>query len=1313
MSLIKIPLIQRFSYLLLVGVILSTPLIALFPSSPAKAVSNNWGSDSYGALYYDATSTGLIEICNNSIAEGVAAPVKGTDGNPLCWVGAGPDGTPNVFPNSHFGFVSTQTGMDFVNISVDGCSQNESSAVVSLADGSNATNVSITGLGPTDGNAAQQTIINDNNTSGTPVQCNTGPGSAANQVINVNINYSGLGTDVTAGGGNDTLGPTPIILCTSISYCSNPQSVDYQSVQSSTATITKATAVLTGQFTGVAAGPWTVCIADITASPCQTITKVTGKALTLNFTGTAADASTLLNLNDQQGSTLPSCESSGFSLSWIMCPLIEGLAKATDGIYSDLVQPLLKTPPVVINQPANCTVTGSQAPPAGCDVAKTYQVWSDFRTYGDIFLVLALLGLVFGEIIGGGIIQAYTAKKMLPRILLAVVLINLSIYFVAALLDITNVLGSGLSDLITAPFSSAGAFYIHLNGGASGIGLFGFVGAAGAGIWALTLGPELIIMFLLFVLLPALFAMLAVLFTVIIRQGIIIFLVISSPLAFALYVLPNTEQYFKKWWHLLFTTLLVYPIIAVIFALANVLSVTLSDGAYQQNGGAATISQLVAMVAIVMPLFLIPFAFKMAGGIMGSIYGGLSSLGKKAVSGIQGDPRNENSLQNRWRNRARELGAKRGVSLRAYLGAKTTGEGSIDQSTRTGRFKHRVASRALNTLPDYARRMSDSNRKWKESIGGKDAAGDDTLELAYFAKKVDEDTDYTDASGNIQTLKKGHFYSQARDSEGKYKEYAAGDVAKSHGMYDGNASKIQYLMEYASGKVASDEEFYGVDADNNILYDPSKANEVDRTRMPMGSFMSNVPETLRNAKLGSTPARGAAIGTFFATANARRELKHTKMKADLSGWAPRDTPAFINEHAEVMSAYATANSKPSEVKALTYDYQALEQKRVAAQKGGPRLSSTEVRAYKQLQQIAPSYDEQLRNSMMQQRGKNGEIIVSSDQTVVSVGDDGAPVTSGALAGSGAPVMTAQAMQELVDYHRSLGKVDIDAEYPEYQLKREFPVRPAPPKPEDGDDTPPDDSPEPPSGPPSGPRPPSRPPSTGPDLPGGPLRRSRQGSSRVEDGTININHDTDTPLSTQETSEAIPPSSETKARPNRQQPKVISPKNLRNIPTPVRVSAGPTSTASVPPSSSSTQNGTPQQNIEPENTSRLELSSDIIDLDKNGNPHREDGKTMDRDQAEIAQSNADLIRGGLAERAKTPRPDNLQYVVPSPDIDHQGVSHVELSPDIMRLDKNGNPHRPDGTMMSNEEAEIAQSNADLIRGGLADRTENDNNETDKT
>jgi len=250
-----------------------------------------------------------------------------------------------------------------VNISVDGCSQNESSAVVSLADGSNATNVSITGLGPTDGNAAQQTIINDNNTSGTPVQCNTGPGSAANQVINVNINYSGLGTDVTAGGGNDTLGPTPIILCTSISYCSNPQSVDYQSVQSSTATITKATAVLTGQFTGVAAGPWTVCIADITASPCQTITKVTGKALTLNFTGTAADASTLLNLNDQQGSTLPSCESSGFSLSWIMCPLIEGLAKATDGIYSDLVQPLLKTPPVVINQPPIVLLLVRRLPP--------------------------------------------------------------------------------------------------------------------------------------------------------------------------------------------------------------------------------------------------------------------------------------------------------------------------------------------------------------------------------------------------------------------------------------------------------------------------------------------------------------------------------------------------------------------------------------------------------------------------------------------------------------------------------------------------------------------------------------------------------------------------------------------------------------------------------------------------------------------------------------------------------------------------------------------------------------------------------------
>ena len=40
------------------------------------------------------------------------------------------------------------------------------------------------------------------------------------------------------------------------------------------------------------------------------------------------------------GATKATCESTGTSLSWIMCPIINGLADASDQIYSSVIQPL-------------------------------------------------------------------------------------------------------------------------------------------------------------------------------------------------------------------------------------------------------------------------------------------------------------------------------------------------------------------------------------------------------------------------------------------------------------------------------------------------------------------------------------------------------------------------------------------------------------------------------------------------------------------------------------------------------------------------------------------------------------------------------------------------------------------------------------------------------------------------------------------------------------------------------------------------------------------------------------------------------------
>gem|GEM_PF-4169831 len=304
----------------------------------------------------------------------------------------------------------------------------------------------------------------------------------------------------------------------------------------------------------------------------------------------------------------PSCESSGYPLSWIICGIINGLADALDSIYSEIVEPLLETDPINLSNP-------------GDDPTNTYAVWSTFRIYGNIILVLALLVIVFGEAIGGGILDAYAVKKILPRLLIAVILVNLSIYIVALAVDVSNILGKGLESLIEAPFRGAASdgFKVSIGGGAGTIGFGALVlGGAAGGIWAAAFtGPFLQFLFLFF-LIPAFLTMMSVMITILIRMGLIIFLIMISPVAFALYCLPNTEKYFKQWWDMLLKTLLVYPIMGVIFAIANVLSVTISK---TSSGLLDTLADFMAIFALMVPLFLIPFAFRIAGGVMAQASG--------------------------------------------------------------------------------------------------------------------------------------------------------------------------------------------------------------------------------------------------------------------------------------------------------------------------------------------------------------------------------------------------------------------------------------------------------------------------------------------------------------------------------------------------------------------------------------------------------------------------------------------------------------------------------------------------------------------
>jgi hypothetical protein len=264
---------------------------------------------------------------------------------------------------------------------------------------------------------------------------------------------------------------------------------------------------------------------------------------------------------------------------------------------------------------------------------ETYQIWSNFRLIGNVLLIIVLLVVVFGESIGGGLIDAYTVKKILPRLLIGAILINLSIYIVAFGIDVTNVVGAGLGNLLQAPFPdsakelnfnnnsvlSGGTAGNYVKGSAAFVGTFVALGAAVAAFeWVL----------LAIILVPTLLVFFITVVVLMIRSGLIMLLVYTAPVAFALWCLPNTEQYFKKWWSLLFRTLLIFPIIALLFALGNIVSYTVGRAIPDQ-----TLGQFLKVIGIFAPFYLIPFSFQFAGGVIGGIAGLLNKRVAKPAMG--------------------------------------------------------------------------------------------------------------------------------------------------------------------------------------------------------------------------------------------------------------------------------------------------------------------------------------------------------------------------------------------------------------------------------------------------------------------------------------------------------------------------------------------------------------------------------------------------------------------------------------------------------------------------------------------------------
>ncbi len=292
--------------------------------------------------------------------------------------------------------------------------------------------------------------------------------------------------------------------------------------------------------------------------------------------------------------------SGGWALAWVACPVLSAANSLTTFLVDNFEDQLA----------FNVSQLGSTTDPNSGSY-KIHQTWSLIKNIASALVVIVMLVMVLSQAISVGPFDAYTVRKLLPRLVAVVILMQLSWPLCVYIIDIVNNLGRGIADIMFLPF-----------GGADNMDLWSLLNNANLGngtLVAMNWGALLVfgvlgVAFLFTMLGLAFMAIIALLFavvTLIFRKILIVTLIIFVPIALLAWTLPGTERYWKLWRENFLKVLMMFPIIMAIIASGRIFAYVV--GTPDTNKFMALLFILVGFFG---PLFLLPRTFKWGGQAM-------------------------------------------------------------------------------------------------------------------------------------------------------------------------------------------------------------------------------------------------------------------------------------------------------------------------------------------------------------------------------------------------------------------------------------------------------------------------------------------------------------------------------------------------------------------------------------------------------------------------------------------------------------------------------------------------------------------------
>ena len=283
-------------------------------------------------------------------------------------------------------------------------------------------------------------------------------------------------------------------------------------------------------------------------------------------------------------------------IGWIICPALRFLAGITDGAF-EIIEQFLQINPALLDQESD-----------------TYAFWQVMRDFANIAFVIVFLIIIFSQLTNIGV-GNYGVKKTLPRLIVGAILVNVSFFVCQLAVDISNITGASIYQILTSLPTGAGGEDASGNAGGWVVVIASAILAGSAAILAISVP----------VLLAALLAVAVILLILMARFAIVIILTVLAPLAFVALLLPNTEPLFKKWLKLFTSMLVLYPIVALVFGASTIAAQIIANAGGEINDG---FLQVTALGVAALPLILIPSILKNslnAAGTLGTKLGNLSS----------------------------------------------------------------------------------------------------------------------------------------------------------------------------------------------------------------------------------------------------------------------------------------------------------------------------------------------------------------------------------------------------------------------------------------------------------------------------------------------------------------------------------------------------------------------------------------------------------------------------------------------------------------------------------------------------------------